>query len=158
MFKAEVLQDYTAVDDCPSLRAWVRDDKDEARRLGALDPGIIAYRNRCLTSLADITRVHVVQEPLTPYLQWEIDVCYKNSLIAYGAETVLLADAANLVDVQLPAGDFWMLDNSRVLQWQYEEGKGRIVGALLWEESRGDDLSGFRHLREALLDISVPIK
>lgn len=82
MFKAEVLQDYTAVDYSPSLRAWLTGDTTKAKELGRADKDILAYRNKCLRSPAKITRVHIVKTPYTEYLNWEIAVCYKDSLIA----------------------------------------------------------------------------
>jgi hypothetical protein len=157
MFKAEVLQDYTAVDDCPSLRAWVAGNRDEARALGRTNPNTVAWRERCLKSPADITRVHAVQEPYTSYLEWEIDISYKRSLIAFGAETVLLASLGNLANVQLPAGDFWIFDDQQVLQWEYEDGVGKTVGAQLWDEGRGDNIDVFRQLRETLLSVAEPV-
>ena len=108
MFKAEVLQDYSAIDDSPSLRAWLAGDKVAARRLGLADQGRIAWRRQCLASPAAITRVHVVEEPLTPYLEWEIEVLYKGSVVPSGAEAVYLAPSAKLRDVVLPTGDFWI--------------------------------------------------
>lgn len=157
MFKAEVLQDYTAVDDSPSLRAWLRGDKKKAQELGKGDAGIIAYRKQCLKSPASITRVHVVQQPYTPYLEWEIQVCYKASLIAYGAESVLLVAADKIDGIQLPKGDFWIFDNKQVLQWKYQDDVGKTIGACIWDESEGDSLDSFRQTKEALLDAAEPI-
>lgn len=150
MFKAEVLQDYTVIDDSPSLRAWLAGDEQGSRQLGAKDKSIKAYRNKCLQSPAHITRVHIVKTPHTPYLEWEIAVCYKDSLIAHNAESVLLVDIDEL-DVKIPAGDFWIFDDTRVLQWKYKDGVGQIVGATFWDEAEGDNIDEFRRLRGILL-------
>jgi len=150
MFKAEVLQDYTIVDDSPSLRAWLAGDEQGSIQLGAKDKSIVAYRNKCLQSPARITRVHVVKTPYTPYLEWEIAVCYKDSLIAHNAESILLIDLDGL-DYELPTGDFWIFDDKLVLQWRYKDGVGEIVGATIWDEADGDNIDEFRRLRSVLL-------
>jgi hypothetical protein len=157
MFKAEVLQDYTAVDDGPSLRAWLDGDSQKSRTLGRADRGLIDYREACLASPASITRVHIVEEPYTPYLEWEIAVCYKDSLLGHSAEKILLVNANKLAGLTLPAGDFWLFDDKRVLQWKYEHGNGKTVGAKLWDESQGDDIDYFRQLRKSLLDNAKPV-
>lgn len=134
MFKAEVLQDYSAVDNIPSLHAWLEGDKEKARQLGQQDKGITAWRKKCLKSPAAITRVHVVDEPYTPYLEWEIDVIYRGSLLPSNAENVLLAASSQLRDIALPPGDFWIFDGKCVLQWEYERGSGKLVGGTVWDE------------------------
>lgn len=156
MFKAEVLQDYPG-DDCSSLEAWLRGNVNFARDLGRLEPSIVGYRRMCLESPADITRVHVVEQPHSEYLKWEIAVCYQDSLLAHGAESIMLVPKTAVSDLELPAGDFWIFDDTKVLQWEYGE-DGRTTGALLWDESRGDDISHFRFLREALLAAAHPVE
>lgn len=151
MFKVEVLQDYSAVDDCPSLRAWLVGNQQDSRALGAHDERLIAYRNKCLNSQATITRVHVVKTPHSPYLEWEIQVCYKDSLLAHGAESILLVDADELRGITLPAGDFWIFDDKQVLQWEYKHGAGEVIGATLWDEDKRDSIDQFRQLKAFLL-------
>lgn len=155
MFKAEVLQDYSAVDDCPSLRAWMAGDKERARALGRVDKGIIDYRNQCLASPAEIIRVHVVKKPYTPYIEWETAVCYQDSLLAYKAEKIFFVPFEKIRGIQLPAGDFWIFDDMRVLQWEYENGIGMTSGARFWDEAQGHDVSHFRQIRDALLDLAI---
>ncbi|HEY8998996.1 MAG TPA: hypothetical protein VIM53_01620 [Candidatus Saccharimonadales bacterium] len=155
MFKAEALQDYSAVDDLPSLHAWLAGDEQKAKELGKQDAGVTAWRERCLASPAKITRVHVVREPRTPYLDWEIEVIYKGSLLASGAEDVRIAPASKLGDAKLPAGDFWIFDGQKVLHWQYEDGVGKTIGATVWGEH--DDISEFLKLRETLLSAAQPV-
>jgi hypothetical protein len=158
MFKAEVLQDYSAVDDSPSLRAWFAGNKQEARELGKKDANIIAYRNKCIKSPASIARVHIIDLHLTPYLEWEIAVCYKDSLLAYGAESIFLVQAHELQDINLPLGDFWIFDNTRVLQWEYDGSSGQTTGARLWDESKGDRVDYFRQLKRILLSNAKPLE
>jgi len=156
MFKAEVLQDYSAVDDSPSLRAWLSGDEEKAKRLGAEDKGIAAWRGQCLKSPAAITRIHIVAKPYTAYLQWETEVIYKASLLQSGAENVLIAPAAELTESTLPAGDFWIFDGKRVLQWEYENGNGKLAGGKVWDKAN-DDITDFLNLKKALLTVARPV-
>lgn len=155
LFKAEVLQDYTAVDDSPSLRAWLDGNKERSRELGRKDESIAAWRKQCLDSPATITRVHVVAEPYTPYLEWEVTVIYQDSLLLSGAENVLLASSSKLINKELPAGDFWIFDDRRVLQWEYENGVGNLVGGKVWND--GDTIETFLAFEERLLSIAKAI-
>lgn len=158
MFKAEVLQDYTAVDDSPSLREWLAGNTQKSRELGKAALSTINYRNRCLASPADITRVHAVEQPYTPYLEWEIAVCYTDSLVAYSAEKVLLADIRKLPGIKLPTGDFWIFDDLRVLQWEYKNGTGALVGGHAWDTQEGDNISHFQELQQKLLTVAEPLE
>ena len=155
MFKVEVLQDYSAVDDSPSLRAWLNGDIEKSKQIAQEDAGIIAWRQKCLTSPADITRVHVVDEPFTDYLNWEMEIIYRDSLLRNKAEKILLVFSATLLDKQLPSGDFWIFDNKTVLQWEYEQGRGKVVGAKIWESD--EDTSYFLNIRDSLLDVARPV-
>ncbi len=155
MFKAEVLQDYSAVDHSPSLLAWLGGNTALARSLGESDRDTTAWRQQCLNSPAAITRVHVVDEPLTPYLEWEIAVIYGDSLVPSGAETVYLAPSQKLPDITLPAGDFWIFDDEQVLQWSYQAETGELASARVW--GKGDDITPFLELREKFLAASTPV-
>jgi len=157
MFKLEVLQDYSIVDDSPSLTAWLAGDMQKARELGRQSEDIIAYRKKCLASPAAITRVHAVKEPYTAYLDWEIEVCYKDSLLAYNAESISLVNHDAITDTDIPAGDFWIFDNEHVLQWEYQNGSGKLMGGYLWDTSAGDSIAYFQKLRDKLLNMATPL-
>lgn len=152
MFKVEVLQDYSAVDRSPSLEAWLRGDYEESRKLGEQDTSLRAWREKCLASPADITRVHVVTESYTTYVEWEIEVVYKNSLLKSGAEHVLLAKKLDLQSVTLPDGDFWIFDDTAVLQWVYAK-DCTVTGAVLYEDF--GDIVRFLDLQQAILAVSA---
>jgi hypothetical protein len=154
MFKAEVLQDYSAIDDSPSLRAWADGDTGLARQLAATDADIAAWRNRCLESPADITRVHLITEPLTTYLEWEIELIYKGSLLRYGAEDVRLFRSEEVSQMHIPDGDFWIFDDRQVLEWIYDAA-GFVAGGKLWAD--GEDVTYFLQLKQQLLVNADPV-
>ena len=55
----------------------------------------------------------------------------------------------------LPAGDLWIFDGKRALQWQYKDGVGEMVGGTIWDEH--DDISEFLKLKERLLSLAEPV-
>lgn len=148
MFKAEVLQDYSGVDDGPSLRAWLQGDKQRAVELYTVDKEAASFRKMCLQSPARIQRVHVVEYPLTPYLEWEINIIYKQ-IVQTGAEGVYLVDSRDVSAITLPAGDFWIFDNTQVLQWEYDDVAGAIKGGATYDTS---EITPFIQLQEKLLE------
>ena len=148
MFKVEVLQDYSAIDDSPSLRAWTKGDKQLARKRATHDKAIIAWRNRCLASPADIIRIHIIKEPLTPYLEWEIEMPYKESILKYKAEDVRLVHAEEFSQLSIPDGDFWIFDDAQVLEWIYGD-DGLIIGGKVWKGN--EDITPFLNLKKELL-------
>lgn len=152
MFKAEVLQDYSAIDDSPSLRAWMRGEYTKAKTLARRDPDIILWRERCLTSPAEILRVHAVEYPPTSYIEWEVEVIYKHSLIKYGAERVYLLDKKRIKN--WPAGDFWIFDNEKVIEWIYSL-SGHIVGARVSENLH--DTQPYLQLKDRILQAAYPV-
>lgn len=157
LFKIEVLQDYSAVDMCPSLQTWLDGDEKLSRSLGKNDKNIINYRNKCLRSPAGIERIHIVKKPYTRYLNWEIAVCYKDSLIAHGAESISLVEANQLKDVGLPKGDLWIFDNTCVLQWEYEDSTGKTSGAQIWDKADDDNIEYFLELSAYIKGKASPI-
>lgn len=154
MFKCEVLADYSAIDMGPSLRAWLDGEPERARRLYASDPGTINSLRKRRESPAEITRVHIVGEPRSRYLQWEEDVAYR-SLVNHGVERVLLAPANELLGLWLPEGDYWMFDDSRVVQWDYSH-TGEVTGGKVWDE--GHNIDHFRRLSGILLAVGTPLE
>ena len=74
-FKLEVLQDYTPEDDGPSLRSWLGGNKQESIEL------LKTTKNRewvesCQEKIRQgvrLMRVHVVDKPYSPYIEWELE-------------------------------------------------------------------------------------
>lgn len=147
-FKVEVLQDYTGEDKGESLDAWKTGDKDhsiELMRAWSSD-----WTNECQRKVergATLTRIHIVDYPLSDYLQWEIEV-YKNRNIPLGKETVYLLDRKDIADVWLPAGDMMMFDQKNVVIGNYDQ-TGYAETQDFYDEN--DDINRFLQLRERLL-------
>ncbi len=147
-FKLEVLQDYTGEDDGPSLRAWLKGDKQTALKLLETDqePEFTADCRRKRAEGVDLRRIHVVDRPLTPYMEWEIEN-YKLISVRRRGERVCLIDRAGVRELDLPGGDLMLFDDSRAIVNSYDR-TGRLVKADFYDER--DDLSRFLELRQAI--------
>jgi hypothetical protein len=147
-FKVEVLQDYSAEDKSRSLDAWMAGDKEKSLELLGNDSNQWndACREKAETGV-QLTRIHVVDYPLSDYVEWEVEV-YKTHNIPHGKEDVYLVDRKDLVGIDLPAGDFMIFDKQRVILNDYDE-TGYAYQQTLYGE--GDDIRRFLDLRELLL-------
>ncbi len=148
-FKLEVLQDYSAEDKGESLDAWMAGDKERSLELLRTEPN--PWSEDCRAKVergVTLTRIHVVDYPLSPYMEWEIEV-YKMRNIPQGKETVFLVDRKNLEGVDLPAGDLMMFDQKNVVIGHYDE-TGYAHSQTFY--SSEDDLSSFIALRQRILD------
>ena len=76
---------------------------------------------------ATMSRVHVVAEPLSDYLRYELS-CYESSVAAGEDIRILPADLA--AGLGLPSFDYWLFDDERVAVQHYGE-RGAWLGASL---------------------------
>jgi hypothetical protein len=100
-----------------------------------------------------LQRVHVVEEPLTDYLRYELAAYGVNS--AAGEEIRLLPVAASDWPTNLPRGeDFWLFDDVAAFAMRYDEA-GRFLAA---EEVTGPKtLAEYRRRRDAALATSISL-
>lgn len=147
-FKVEVLQDYSAEDKGESLSAWMAGDKERSIELlhSEPNPWTASCREK-VESGVKLTRIHVVDYPLSDYIQWEIEV-YKTRNIPLGKEEVYLVDRKDVADLDLPAGDLMMFDQKDVVFGNYDE-TGYAVTQTFYDQD--DDISHFLNLRTRLL-------
>ncbi len=147
-FKVEVLQDYSAEDKGESLDAWM--SGDTVRSIELLNAESHDWADDCQTKVTNgikLTRIHVVDYPLSEYVRWEIEV-YKNRNVPIGKEEVYLLDRKYIADLNLPAGDLMMFDQSIVVIGNYDE-TGYAVTQTFYDTN--DDISDFLDLRIKLL-------
>jgi uncharacterized protein DUF6879 len=91
-----------------------------------------AAKNEWTSMIADVTaseksfrRVHVVSEPLTDYLRYEIDWSYGPNVQA-GEDVRILAGEPSALG--LPGHDYWLFDSRDLWTMQYDE-EGRFLYA-----------------------------
>jgi hypothetical protein len=65
-------------------------------------------------------RVHVVTEPLVPYIEFELTCAYPTSAAA--GEDIRILTRTQAVDLDLPTYDFWLFDDHVVARLNYDGG------------------------------------
>ena len=153
-FKVEILQDYTGEDDGESLQTWKAGDTEKSKELfvklvkaGDDSPWV----KRCQTKVKQgvkLLRYHVVEEPHSPYLEWEIMI-YKARNIPDCGEQVFLVPKTKVADLDLPSGDFMIFDNKRVVVNTYDD-IGKMTQQDFYDASEGDDISHYLELKTGL--------
>ncbi len=153
-FKVEVLQDYRGEDDSPSLAAWRLGKKEESLIL-LKNQGLDADWQKALDTKKHVKklRFHIIEKPLSSYMEWEIEH-YKIYNIPFGGEEIYLVPKEKVRHLQIPDGDFVIFDNKRVVKNTYDS-TGKVVTYDFYEE--GDDISQFLALKSELLKCREPL-
>jgi hypothetical protein len=97
-----------------------------------------------------IGRVHVVEQPLSDYLRSEL-AAYKFN-VRHGEEVRIL-DLTGKECPSLPEKDFWMFDDSKVVEMLYRP-DGTQIGRELLENP---NIEQYRKWKETALLLSVPL-
>ena len=100
---------------------------------------------------ATMTRVHVVAEPLSDYLRYELN-CYESSVAAGEDVRILPADQATGID--LPAFDYWLFDDERAAIQHYGV-RGTWLGASLVTDLAF--IKSCQRWRDATLSMATPL-
>ena len=152
-FRLETLQAYAVAEE--------RDEYEEFLRTGRLDsPGDVKWREMIsghVDAGRSLQRVHVIEEPLTDYVRYEIAEYVRNR--EAGEDIRLLPVPAGDWPEGLPQGtDFWLLDDGQSSQsaWAMAyDNEGRFLGV---EEVQDPDLiDTYRRWRDTALGLSVPL-
>jgi hypothetical protein len=149
-FRLETLQHYAGEDEAEALRAFLRGDAPP------MYPGKESWTARVRRAVAagkSMQRVHLVREPLTDYLRYEIGWSYGLNVAA--GEDIRLLPAA---DGQFPAGlgaagDFWLFDSHALVRMNYDDA-GQMTGAVLEKSPRAIALANA--WRDAALRAATP--
>lgn len=98
-------------------------------------------------------RIHIVEEPYSEYLLWEIEH-YKLVNIPLAREEVFLVQKQSIEGLNLPDGDFMIFDDRRVVR-NYYTPERKMYKADFYDES--DDISKFLVLKSQLLSLAEPM-
>jgi len=146
-FKVEVLQNYSGEDQGESLKSWFVGDKNKSIELLQVRSRSIDWAEKNKDKEFKKIRIHIVEEPYTEYLQWEIEH-YKNINIPIVKEDVYLLNRREAENLLLPDGDFMIFDDKKVVR-NYYTPEGRMYKADFYDET--DDISEFLRLKRVLL-------
>jgi hypothetical protein len=154
-FKLEVLQDYMGEGDGPSLRAWLKGDKKMSIELLRTDedPQFTKNCRHKISQGVKLLRFHVVEEPLTRYMEWEIEH-YKHVSIPLRGELIYIVRKPSVAGVALPAGDLMIFDSTRAIANSYDQ-NGLVIAADFYDER--DDLSGLLDLQNNVVKLAEPL-
>ena len=97
-----------------------------------------------------VGRVHILRQPLSDYLRYEFAV-YEHTVRA--GEDVRILDLADHPGLDLPAHDFWLFDDTRVVRMDYDT-DGRQLGRELLE---GIDPALYIAWKQQTLELAVPL-
>ena len=149
VFRLETLQVYADSGEDDAIEAFERGDLSPPP-----DPEQDAWEAMIRANRAagrTMQRVHVVTEPLTPYMQFELAWAYPPNIAA--GEDVRVVAAGDGWPSTLPRMDFWLFDDTEVLVARY-----RPDGSWLGVEQVDDPalLADARRWRDAAVAASVP--
>lgn len=99
-----------------------------------------------------MARVHVVDEPLSDYLEFELTCAYPANVAA--GEDVRILRLAHYPSLVLPARDYWLFDDREVAVMDYDD-DGNFLGADLVTDPRMVALC--RRVRDLTMQHSVPL-
>lgn len=153
-FKIEVLQDYTGEDAGPAMDAWMAGDKERARELMREEAKEFVELGKQKSAVSK-TRVHVVETPHTPYMEYEL-AHYRVVNVPLVGEEVYIVPKVRVSDLPIPDGDVLIFDQKRAVKFSYTLA-GRMIAADIYDVADGDDISRFLSLREALLARATPV-
>lgn len=147
-FKFEVLQDYSSEDRGESLTAWMNGDTERSIQL--LSTGDLGWFYECRKKVdkgARLIRVHLVDYPLSRYMEWEIEA-YKVRNIGIGKEEVYLLERSVANTLTVPDGDVMVFDHQAVVTNEYDR-NGGLIHESFYDSS--DDMSSFFALQKAIM-------
>ena len=150
-FKCEVLQDYSVIDKSPSLDAWLAGDKAKSIEITKTTPPNPWQTNYGAKAFRKI-RLHMVEEPRTPYIEWEVEL-YRRLMIPIMHEDVRLVPKSKVADLNIPDGDFWIFDDTYVVKYYYNE--AGVYAGDVYDET--DDISALLTVKEQLLKLAEPL-
>jgi hypothetical protein len=146
-FRLETLNHYSAPGETELYNAFF-DGQPLPPRIPETDPWLRMVADSVQAGRR-WSRVHIVDRPLTPYLQFEL-MGYLGNL--HAGEDVRIAERTPQgTPLDALEQDFWMLDDDLVFVMRYDE-EHRLVGM---EQSH--DVSRFHEQRRLALANSVPL-
>jgi len=149
VFRLEALDHYTSDAEDEGMRRWFAGEALAPEPPNEYNELVRAAR----TAGKPWRRVHAVTSA-TPYLRYEIDVYYSQS--EAGGEEIGILEHPDLAEVfGAPAPDFWLFDDSTVIEMQYDQ-TGRIAAAPLITDPAA--VGRYLQLRDTALRHAVPLR
>lgn len=149
-FKLETLQYYDESGN-PAFAAFQRGDWDEVRRQARQRAEERKDLKRVRREGIEFVRVHIIERPLSPYLQYEF-ATYREA--ALRGETILEVSAADARRAFGPLGDYLLFDDRAVLVHDYTDA-GVLTGG--WQIQDSPAVTHYAELARRLTSMAGPI-
>lgn len=149
-YRLELLSAYADSGESAAIKAFLAGQQPD------IYPGKQGWMRKVAVATAEgrlMQRVHVVTEPLSPYLQYEIGWSYGLNESAGEDIRILPADRAPAIVLQ--AGDYWLFDSRTLIRMEYDS-NGEL--ASLSRISDTDAITTANDARDAALHHAVPRK
>jgi hypothetical protein len=114
-FRLELLDCYNSADTRARVKRFLAGEPDDPGYRQAWD--VLVREARRIGKV--MSRVHVVTEPLSDYLQFEIDF-YRGSVVA--GEDIRILPRTQAAELDLPKFDFWLFDDAAAVMCYDEAG------------------------------------
>jgi hypothetical protein len=146
-FRLETLPSYGVASEDEELQSFLASGRLD---IPDNDPWLVRVRHFRDTGRW-VGRVHVLRRPLSDYLRYEFAV-YAHT-VGVG-EDVRILDQTGKADPGLPAFDFWLFDDTRVVRMDYDA-YGRQLGREWLEDV---DPTPYVAWKRLVLDLAVPFR
>jgi hypothetical protein len=99
-----------------------------------------------------MSRVHVIREPLSEYVRYELTWPYPDN-VAAGEDIRILAVTGDTWPADLPRQDYWLFDSRHAAIMRYDEDGGFVEADLVEEPEL---IVQFNYARDVAIHLSVP--
>ena len=148
-FRLEVLDKYVAANETGPFRRFLAGEPhDPAWRQPWKE-----FVRAALRDGKQMARVHVVSEPLSDYLEFELTRAYPANVAA--GEDVRILRRTNWPHLLLPDHDYWLFDDCVAAVMIYDE-NGNFLGADVISEP-SEMVARYRRVRDRAMEHSVPL-
>jgi hypothetical protein len=146
-WRLELLPVYVMPQEADNISRWRAGERLPADHRSPWMERVAGYRE----SGRSIGRVHVVRRPLSEYVRFEFDWYYRHHVRA--GEDIRILDVTEGHDPGLPDHDFWLFDETTVVEMLYRP-DGTQIGRELIEHA---DLEAYVKWRDVARAASVPV-
>jgi hypothetical protein len=148
-FRLELLDRYVATNEVEPLRRFRSGEpQDPSWR----EPWA-QYVRAALRDGKQMARVHVVDEPLNEYLEFELTCGYPANVVA-GEDVRILPRSLRPSRLWLPECDYWLFDDREAVVMIYDK-FGNFLGAQTTSDVA--EVERYRQAQERLVQYSVPL-
>lgn len=147
-FRLEALQRYHVDYEQEPLRRFLA---GEPRPPDPHKAGWVARVRAAVGAGKIMQRVHVVVEPLSEYMQYELTWGYQDN-VAAGEDVRIIPVGAAQWPANVPKQDYWLFDDRVLCRMRYDD-KARLIAAELVDEP--EEITNANNWRDAALRLAI---